>query len=200
VKPADPAPRPTFQSLPILIAPDPVVDPAGVDDSAADSITDPFRRELARLYAELDAEIAGHAPRCDVSGRCCRFEEYGHTLFLSRSEAEWLFEPGLPAGTELNRAGCPWQVEGKCTARERRPIGCRVYFCDPAFEDRMGPISERYLARLKELHGAFKRPWDYRPLYRFDELAHRPEDVGQGGAGETFGASGRSGPEPIDLT
>jgi superfamily I DNA/RNA helicase len=42
-------------------------------------------RELA-VYEERWADPAG--PVCVASGRCCRFKEYGHTLFLSNLEAE----------------------------------------------------------------------------------------------------------------
>ena len=50
----------------------------------------PFYGELRELYAELDAAVAGSAPVCQISGRCCRFREYGHTLFLSAPEADYL--------------------------------------------------------------------------------------------------------------
>ena len=30
---------------------------------------------------------------------------------------------------------CPFQKDNLCTAREPRPLGCRVYFCDPAYQE-----------------------------------------------------------------
>ena len=45
-----------------------------------------FREALQGAYAELDAEVVRLAPVCQISGRCCRFEEYGHTLFVSAPE------------------------------------------------------------------------------------------------------------------
>ncbi|HVJ80616.1 MAG TPA: hypothetical protein VNC50_06055 [Planctomycetia bacterium] len=124
------------------------------------------RAELFAIYAGLDAEIAAIGPRCEASGRCCRFAEYGHTLFLSALEAEALFEPGIPPGARLSAETCPYQVGGLCTARERRPLGCRSYFCDPTFAEAMPAISERWTQRLKELHERSGRAWDYRPLHR----------------------------------
>ena len=44
------------------------------------------------LYAEADAAVAAAGPRCDASGRCCRFKEYGHTLFISNLEADVLLD------------------------------------------------------------------------------------------------------------
>lgn len=130
------------------------------DDAVAD---------LDAVYADLDREVAAASPVCRASGRCCRFREYGHTLFLSRLEAERLLAAGLPAGADVGREGCPYQAQGLCTARERRPLGCRVYFCDPSFADRMAELSERYVGRLKSLHERYGLAWDYRPLHGFLE-------------------------------
>ncbi|MSR57441.1 MAG: hypothetical protein EXS05_07195 [Planctomycetaceae bacterium] len=135
-----------------------------------------LRQELPILYDDLARDIAAAAPVCDLSGRCCRFREYGHTLFISRSEAEFLLEEGLPEGATIDEAGCPFQIGGLCTARERRPLGCRIYFCDPKFAGQGEALSERYLARLKQLHDATRTPWDYRPLHHF----LRESQVGDG--------------------
>lgn len=126
--------------------------------------------DLVVLYSEVDAEIAVEKPRCDVSGRCCRFNEYGHKLFLSAVEAQLLCsvapEPSDP------QAECPYQIAGRCTARERRPLGCRIYFCDPTYADRMVEISESAVGRLKALHDKWNLAWDYRPLHRFLDEIH----------------------------
>jgi Fe-S-cluster containining protein len=137
----------------------------------------PMREGLLAIYDELAADIARAAPVCELSGRCCRFKEYGHTLFISRPEAEFLLEQGLPENAVVDEAGCPFQINGLCTARERRPLGCRVYFCDPKYAGTGEGLSEIYIARLKQLHEETQTPWDYRPLHRFlsdDEGPHLP--------------------------
>jgi len=123
--------------------------------------------QLLAVYATADAEVAAAAPVCEVSGRCCRFREYGHTLFLSRPEAELLLHDGLPPDSVVNDEGCPFQIRGLCTARERRPLGCRVYFCDPRYEGTGEQISERAISRLKALHAETETLWEYRPLVQF---------------------------------
>src|SRR5690349_9303517 len=127
----------------------------------------PLREGLLAIYDELAADIAAAAPVCELSGRCCRFKEYGHTLFISRAEAELLLEQGLPDNATIDEAGCPFQINGLCTARERRPLGCRVYFCDPGYAGKGEAITERHIARLKELHDETGTPWEYRPLHHF---------------------------------
>jgi Fe-S-cluster containining protein len=129
----------------------------------------PLREGLLAIYDDLAAEIARAAPVCELSGRCCRFKEYGHTLFISRPEAELLLEQGLPENAVIDDAGCPFQINGLCTARERRPLGCRVYYCDPKYAGTGEALSESFIARLKQLHEETGTPWDYRPLHRFLE-------------------------------
>jgi hypothetical protein len=144
-----------------------------------------FRGDLIALYDELDAEVRRLAPVCGLSGRCCRFEEYGHTLFVSAPEAALLVADAPPRSRPLDDgATCPWQdARGRCTARESRPLGCRLYFCDPAFQDAMPELAEAYIGRLKALVDRLGLPWDYAPLHRHlrraaGEIRPAPATVG----------------------
>ncbi|QEL15912.1 hypothetical protein [Limnoglobus roseus] len=134
-----------------------------------------LRDRLRAVYAEVDAAVAAASPRCDASGRCCRFTEYGHTLFLSHFEAEILLEAGLPFAKPVTRDGCPFQVDNLCTARDHRPIGCRIYFCDPAFQEQQQPLTEAALAKMKNLADEFGTGWRYAPLHVFLNEADPPE-------------------------
>jgi hypothetical protein len=129
--------------------------------------------ELRALYKELDAEVAELGPVCQLSGRCCRFKEYGHTLFVSTPEAQFLLEGAPQPCRPLDRGDtCPWQdAHGRCTARDCRPLGCRVYYCDPSYERFANDLSERYIGRLKELTDKHGLPWNYAPLHRHLGLA-----------------------------
>lgn len=118
------------------------------------------------VYTSVDAAVAAAGPVCESSGRCCRFTEYGHTLFLSDMEAEYLLATA-PVYDRVTPDGCPFQVEGLCTARDERPLGCRVYFCDPKFQDAMPVILESHLQKLKRLADESGRPWRYAPLHVF---------------------------------
>lgn len=137
----------------------------------------PFRGALRALYNALDAEVAGLGPVCRLSGRCCRFEEYGHTLFVSAPEVALLLVDGPPPARALDDgATCPWQDGlGRCTARDARPLGCRVYYCDPAYQDHASDLSETYIARLKQLADVYRLPWNYAPLHRHLRWAEAAE-------------------------
>jgi Fe-S-cluster containining protein len=125
-----------------------------------------IQRVLA-IYAEADAAIAAAGPRCESSGRCCRFKEYGHTLFISHLEAEVLLDAAPPYAKPVSAEFCPFQKENVCTAREPRPLGCRVYFCDPAYQETGNEITEKYLRRLKDLADELSLGWRYGPLHIF---------------------------------
>lgn len=127
-----------------------------------------FREALRVLYADLDAEVARLGPACQLSGRCCRFAEYDHTLFVSAPEVALLLAdaPAPPRPLDQGET-CPWQdARGHCTARQARPLGCRVYYCDPSYQDHAPALSERFIARLKRLADERALPWDYAPLHR----------------------------------
>ena len=129
---------------------------------------DQFRDALREVYDGLDADVARLSPICRVSGRCCRFEEYGHTLFASAPEMALLLADAPPPSRPLDEgATCPWQDDrGRCSARGARPMGCRVYFCDPAYQPMAPEIAEAGIARLKRLVDDLGLPWDYAPLHR----------------------------------
>ena len=131
-----------------------------------------LRRKVLEVYAAADAAVAAANPRCDASGRCCRFTEYGHTLFISHFEAEILLESAPRFEQPASRDGCPFQINGLCTARESRPLGCRIYFCDPSFADRMVEITEASIARLKAIADEHGGEWLYAPLHHFLNSHH----------------------------
>ena len=130
-------------------------------------MSESVRREILALYEEVDREVAAAGPVCIASGRCCRFKEYGHVLFVSNLEASVLLDQAPPYDTPVSADFCPFQRDKLCTAREPRPLGCRVYYCDPSYQTRAGEITEKYLARLKELAERLGIDWRYAPLHTY---------------------------------
>ncbi len=137
-------------------------------------MSEAIREQVRELYRQVDQEVAAAGPVCLASGRCCRFKEYGHVLFLSNLEAEVLLTSApryeLPVTTDF----CPFQQGNLCTAREPRPLGCRIYYCDPNYQEKASELSERSLQRLKELARTQGLNWIYAPLHHF--LNH-PEEA-----------------------
>jgi hypothetical protein len=119
---------------------------------------------LAGLYARVDAEIAARNPRCELSGRCCDFPRSGQRLYASALESAFAVDTAGGAAPDAPSGLCPWHVEGRCTHRQGRPLGCRVYFCDPGFAAEMPDVYERYHAELRALHEEHGVPYTYAPF------------------------------------
>ncbi|MEM9019578.1 MAG: hypothetical protein AAGC44_03350 [Planctomycetota bacterium] len=141
---------------------------------------------IRTLYAELDAAIAEHPPVCNASGRCCRFDEYGHRLYVTGLEIAWFLsgvhgremvrldgsqdvaQRGFPLRQfDLNpqprfqTPHCPYQVKGLCRTHTIRPLGCRVFFCERGTEAWQQETTERFLDRLKQMHVEQNLPYAY---------------------------------------
>lgn len=126
-----------------------------------------LRDRLLAIFSEADAAVAAAGPKCEASGRCCRFQEWGHVLFLSSLEAEYLLENAPSYDRPASADTCPFQVHNLCTAREPRPLGCRVYFCDPGYQETGNAITEAALTKLKSLCAEYGIEWRYAPLHHF---------------------------------
>jgi len=114
------------------------------------------------LYGRIGAEIEERRPVCVISGRCCRFEEWGHRLYVTTLElaAFWATGPtGSPPG--WSGAGCPFQVGKLCGVHDRRPMGCRLFFCDSTAAQWQRDSYERFHGELKQLHAKFGVPYHY---------------------------------------
>lgn len=132
------------------------------------------RAEVHALYADLGREIDRRRPRCDVSGRCCHFDAYGHRLYITTAElATFLDDFAPPPGpaeaprsartslAQLTPPSCPLLAGGLCSVHAIRPFGCRIYFCDPAATDWMHATYDRYHARLRDLHDRCRLEYRY---------------------------------------
>jgi hypothetical protein len=127
--------------------------------------------ELRVVYNQVDQQVANLGPVCQLSGRCCRFAEYGHTLFVSSLEIRYLIAGAQAPSRPLDRGdSCPWQdQQGRCTARDSRPLGCRIFHCDPSYQEVGQEISERFITELKRITQRWDLAWNYAPLH--DHLA-----------------------------
>ena len=144
-------------------------------------MSEQLRRRVLELYDEVDQAVAIAGPVCIASGRCCRFKEYGHVLYVSNLEAEVLLASAPSYERPVSKDFCPFQKDNLCTAREPRPLGCRVYYCDPSYQETGQRISEKYLQRLKALANEQGVAWRYAPLHHFlnypgEAFAERPDE------------------------
>lgn len=123
-------------------------------------------KELGRIYEELDEELSRLAPPCKACGQCCHFRTFGHILFTSNIEVEYiLMNAGLP-GIVIQEGVCPYLTDSHCTIRQYRTLGCRVFFCHPGWEESSPEIYEKYHRKIKDLSLAYNLDWRYAPMLR----------------------------------
>lgn len=153
-------------------------DEAGLWASWRDASAEPgIDAALRDLYAELDAAIAAKGPTCWSSGKCCKFDDFGHRLYVTGLEIAWFLEQ---VGSEKSEVGsaetdrgirlpqlaehpgaCPYQINGLCSTHTIRPLGCRIFFCQQGTEAWQQDLYEAFLKRLKNLHDEHSLEYRY---------------------------------------
>jgi Fe-S-cluster containining protein len=125
---------------------------------------------IRAVYDRLADRVARRRPLCIASGRCCRFEEFGHRLYVTTIELAAFFAE-LPGHVEGNRlaarfgewdgTGCPFQVQRMCGVHAIKPMGCRLFFCDASSTQWQQEEYERFHVEIKLLHETLDVPYRY---------------------------------------
>jgi Fe-S-cluster containining protein len=128
-----------------------------------------LRAAVNEVYQRVQREVDARRPVCAASGRCCRFEDYGHRLYVSTLELA-AFQHELEQARAEGRVGvpepwdgkgCPFQVSKLCGVHPFRPFGCRMFFCDETSTEWQNQAYERFHGELKQLHETLGVPYAY---------------------------------------
>ncbi len=148
----------------------------------------PVDTELRAIYSAVLDSTRAARPICVASGACCRFEAYGHRLYVTGLEAAWFLRELDVSGRLLTReavlaargAGtCPFLREGCCTVHTIRPFACRTFFCDPRSEAWQTELHESCHGRIRALHDSLSLPYHYGEWRDvLGELAEAPRTLG----------------------
>lgn len=65
---------------------------------------------IRALYADLDQAVAERQPVCNASGRCCKFEAFGHRLYVTGLEIAW-FIKGVGSQVLGDGGERPWAID-----------------------------------------------------------------------------------------
>ena len=114
------------------------------------------------IYRDLQSAIDARRPICTTSGRCCRFEQFGHRLYVTTAELA-VFTSALtpPPNANPDPGSCPFQIDGLCSVHPIRPFGCRIFFCDETAQSWQQDQYALFHARLKQLHHDLHVPYFY---------------------------------------
>jgi Fe-S-cluster containining protein len=136
--------------------------------------------EVKKIYDWLDENIKKFDPECSACGKCCDFASFGHKLFITSPELLYFFQNVKPliisqqsrdhkgavkdeVLSNPSSSSCPYLKDGKCTARDFRFAGCRIFFCK-ADSEKINELSEQAIKKFKALCDEYNFPYRYMEL------------------------------------
>ncbi len=122
--------------------------------------------EIVEIYNELEAELASINPGCNTCGTCCHFDEFNHVLYASTIETKYIQENIEVPPFDPDQGTCPFLIDDKCTIREHRALGCRVFFCNPDHKETLQDIYEKYYTMIKDMAVKNQTEWNYAPMVK----------------------------------
>ena len=153
----------------------------GCSDLAADvalcGANERIFKRLRDIYARLDAEVDVAGVECRTCGRCCNFDRADHRLFVSTGELALLASEPLPPGHTPRPLRCGYQVDSRCTARDRRPLGCRVFFCRQGLAHWCAETYEKHHREIRAAHDERRLPYRYVELTAAVAELFSPGDI-----------------------
>lgn len=134
-----------------------------------------FEKFGHRLYVTgLEAAYTVVSLHAFSNARTAAKSEPAHASAVSDGRAV----PAPPASIALPqvdaarvRGDCPFLVDRLCSVHSIKPLGCRVYFCDPTAQVWQQDLSERSLAEIRAIHER------HGVEYRYGEWRGMLEDV-----------------------
>lgn len=129
-------------------------------------ISDASQR-VSDIYRWIDEQISANAVSagtCNMCGKCCDFEQFGHLLFVTSLEVAFLEENIKPEKIKKMPAGvCPYNIDNTCSIHDFRFAGCRIFTCkgDADFQSK---LSEMSLDKLKAVCRELQIPYRYKDL------------------------------------
>lgn len=129
---------------------------------------------LAAIWCDLAADIARLAPVCTLRGMCCDFGKNDYVLYATSLEVLALGGTVDLARVTVPGNRCPFWINRRCMQHAGRPLGCRVYFCDPRYAPHAQEVHERHHRRIRDLADRLEIAYEYAP---FLELLRRAARV-----------------------
>lgn len=132
--------------------------------------------ELETLYQHLEKELTVLNPGCDGCGNCCNFSAFDHVLYASSIEVGLIARNVEIPDFNVTENICPFLKDNQCSIRDFRTLGCRIFYCSPAYKQILCEMYEKYYHMIKVLSLKHNVPWRYLPflnhLVRFKQQHH----------------------------
>jgi Fe-S-cluster containining protein len=124
------------------------------------------------VHDDIARAIAQRGPVCWASGRCCRFDTFGHRLYVTGLETALVLRRVVPAQAPSagalpqlrsapQRDACVFVSDNLCSIHPQRPMGCRIFFCDRTAQAWQHELYEHAQERIRLLHRRFDAVYRY---------------------------------------
>ena len=131
--------------------------------------------ELAIVYQRLEKELTQLNPGCNTCGTCCNFSTFGHVLYTSSIEVDYIKQYVEVPDFNISDNICPFLKDNQCSIRDFRTLGCRIFYCNPHYKVILYDLYEKYHCMIKELSKKYNYQWKYLPfLSQLTELKPKP--------------------------
>jgi Fe-S-cluster containining protein len=121
-------------------------------------------KRVADIYEWLDNQLTKNtelANLCKACGRCCDFDSFEHRLYVTTPEIMYLAAKlGKEGIKPMTDGKCPYNIEGKCTIRDIRFAGCRIFFCK-GDKDFQSALSNQAIVKFKSICEELQIPYRY---------------------------------------
>jgi len=125
-----------------------------------------FLAGLEQILRQADRAAIERRFECRQCGQCCRFEQFGHRLYVTAGELALMLKlaPDRATARSTPAGLCPHQDQARCLARAGRTLGCRLFFCDQSAHGWFCDAYESFHRQIKLLHAAHGLPYVYAEL------------------------------------
>ena len=79
--------------------------------------------ELSLLYQRLEKELIQLNPGCNTCGTCCNFSTFGHVLYTSSIEVDYITQYVEVPDFNVSDNVCPFLKDNQCSIRDFRTLG-----------------------------------------------------------------------------
>ena len=130
---------------------------------------------LTAIYRQLENELAQLNPGCNGCGTCCSFGDFDHVLYASGIEIDFIVRHAHVPDFTVSDNICPFLKDNHCSIREFRTLGCRVFYCNPHYQEVSHEVYEKHYRMIKELYNKHAIPWKYQPF--LNQLKEAPNST-----------------------
>lgn len=134
--------------------------------------------DLELLYKQLEEELVQINPGCNTCGSCCNFSTFDHILYTSSIETGFITRNVEVPDFKISDNICPFLKSNQCSIRDFRTLGCRIFYCNPRYQEISHVLYEKYYCRIKKLSIKHRIPWKYQPfLKHLTEFKSKSESI-----------------------